>query len=100
MSAVRRRWRAGAEGGKVRPITSWAFNCFFYFMLCWMVITYATQFGEKKMQTWLLSWVFASMHAWLVIEPAFVVLIACFPWLLENRRVANCNAFAKKLGIY
>ena len=29
-----------------------------------------------------------------------VLLIACFPWLLENRCVANCNAFAKKLGIY
>ena len=51
MSALRRRWRAGKLRwragklrrahfrGKLRRITSWAFNCFFYFMLCWMVIT-------------------------------------------------------------
>ena len=40
MSALWRRWRAGAFfRGKLRRITSWAFNCFFYFMLCWMVIT-------------------------------------------------------------
>ena len=41
-------------------------------MLSWMVITYAMQFGEKKTQKWLLSWVFASMHAWLIVEPAEV----------------------------
>ena len=100
-SALRRRWRAGAYfRGKLRRITAWAFNCFFYFMLCWIVITYAMQFGEKKTQRWLLSWVFASMHAWLIVEPAEVVLIACLPWLLENRCVSNCKEFAKELGIY
>ena len=101
MSVARRRWRAGAYfRGKLRRIASWAFNCFFYFMLCWIVITYAMQFGEKKTQRWLLSWVFASMHAWLIVEPAEVILIACLPWLLENKCVANCKEFAKELGIY
>ena len=40
------------------------------------------------------------MHAWLIVEPAEVVLIACLPWLLENRCVSNCKEFAKELGIY
>lgn len=101
LSAVRRRWRAGAFfRGKLRRICSWAVNCTIYFMLCWMVITYAMQFGEKKTHQWLLSWVVASCHAWLVIEPAEVILIALLPQLLENRCISNCKEFAKELGVY
>ena len=101
MSAVRRRWRAGAFfRGKLRRICSWAVNCTIYFMLCRMVITYAMQFGETKTHQWLLSWVVASCHAWLVIEPAEVILIALLPQLLENRCISNCKEFAKELGVY
>ena len=148
-SAVRRRWRAGAMfRGKLRRIVSWGINCFIYFMLCWMVITYAMQFGEVKTRhpnpnphphphphpnpntnpntnpspnpspntspnpnpnpnpnqvktrQWLLSWVVASAHAWLVIEPAEVILIAFLPQLLENQCISNCREFAKELGFY
>ena len=100
-SAVRRRWRAGAMfRGKLRRISSWAINCFVYFMLCWMVITYAMRFGEVKTRQWLLSWVVASAHAWLVIEPAEVILIAFLPQLLENQCISNCREFAKELGFY
>ena len=87
------------------------------------------QFGEKKTQKWLLSWVFASMHAWLIVEPAEVrvrvrvranpnphphphpyphphphpnqvVLMALLPFLVDNKWVVNCKEMAKELGIY
>ena len=86
--------------GKLRRISSWAINCFVYFMLCWMVITYAMRFGEVKTRQWLLSWVVASAHAWLVIEPAEVILIALLPQLLENKCISNCKEFLKELGVY
>ena len=64
------------------------------------MITYAMQFGEKKTRSWLLSWVVASAHAWLIIEPIEVIIIAFLPQLLENRCVSNCREFAKEMGFY
>ena len=101
MALVRRQWRRGAyTRGALRRGFSWAFNCFTFFMLNLMVVTYAMQFGEDKTKLWLMSWVIASVHAWVIIEPAEVILIALVPQLLENQCVANCREFAKEMGFY
>jgi len=99
--AVRRRWRAGAAcRGALRRQVSWSVNFVIFFMLNWMVVTYAMQFGDKKTREWLLSLVMASVNAWLIIEPVEVILIAFLPQLLENKCVANCREFAKEMGFY
>merc|ERR1719263_232559 len=100
-TSCRRWWRAGtAFRGSLRRKFSWAFNFFVFFMLSWMVITYAMQFGEEKTREWLLSWVVASAHAWLIIEPFEVIILALFPTLLENECVGNMRETAKELGLY
>merc|ERR1719263_1002918 len=100
-ASYQRWWRAGtAFRGSLRRKFSWAFNFFVFFMMCWMVITYALQFGEEKTQDWLLGWVVSSAHAWLIIEPLEVIILALFPVLLENECVANARETAKELGLY
>merc|ERR1712060_858009 len=83
-----------------RLITSWCVVVFSIITMYLMLMIFASQtFGPEKTNEFLMSWMTAAALAWLVVEPLEVVILVCFPSLLNNKYVANVRQTLKDLGV-
>jgi len=87
--------------GRLQYYTAWLLVLVVYLIcIIFLLVLTSVKIGVDDTQSFLLSWYAAMMMAWVVMEPIEVGALVFFPFIFENKCIANLRQFAKDLNLY
>ena len=95
---IKRRRSPGERLVLTKFVFAWFLALSMFVVCLLMLMIYAMTFGEKKMQSFLLSIVLSLSSDFLIIEPIEILLIVSLPFLLDNNFMLQIRTRAQDLG--